>query len=387
MAFALVAAGLRTGAVDWAVVVDAVLLAAAGTFAFRLLVLVAVSEPPLIDRVVPAAVQPVSTAAVVAAIASGTGLAPVITVDLSVAAFAAVLYGGMVVGLVAIVDYPLGRQWGLSGFEFLHRFIEYLDGRANDLELLLAGLGRQVDVPVSVLSIRGTDGAEKARVVVPLAHPGPLAGVGGGRLPYRLAEDAEGVAFTPHGLAGYAHDPATRRDVDALCAAAADAAEQVTYEAAATPPVRERAGDATVRGQRFGDGSLLVSTFAPATTDDVDWEVGIEARAATGCRGEPLLTDTHNVRRTDAVDDGLTTPGSARSDALVADAAADAVADPEPARAGTASETATTTIIGADAVDDVAAFTDYILPRCGAFVLGASLLVTLAGVALFWASH
>lgn len=485
------------------VLVDAVFLASAGTFAFRLLVLVAVSGPPLVDRVLPAAVQPVTTAAVVVVVAIATNR-PLVTGDeLLITALGTVLYGGIVVGLVVLVDYPLGRDWGISGFEFLHLFLEYIADRSTELESLFESIGDREAVPLSVLVIRDCEGAEKARVVVPLAHPGPLSGVGGGVLPYRLDATAEGLAFTPHGLAGHASDPASRSGVEAICAAATDAAADVDFEPTATPPVRARVDDATVCGQGFGDGSFLVSTFAPATTDDVDRAVGIDVLAAAANGGDPLVTDAHNVRRTDDVNDGRTTPGSDRARALteaasrasrsirrasrghlrvgvaadptpygvedgigplgvrvlvtdvdgstaayvlvdgnnmvpglreelrdavrdaipdldlvsvsttdthavnqlrstnyvggaldgselaslVAETASEAVADLEPVEAGTATQTATVTVIGEDPIDEIATFTDRILPVCGTFVLTSSLLVTGLVTVLFWIAH
>jgi len=487
-----------------AVAADATLVAAAGTLAFRLLVLVAVSGPSLAARLVPAAVQPVATVVAVVLVPFGTPLPPPSGVALGVTLLLAAGYAGIVVGVVALVDRPLDREHGISGFEFLHCFLEYLADGATELESVFESLGDRDEVPVVVLAVRDREEAEKARVVVPLAHPGPLAGVGGGTLPYRLAEAGDGLVFAPHGLAGHAYDPATASDVDAVCAAASAAVEAVTYHRTATEPVEARAGGANVVGQQFGDGPFLVTTFAPEATDDVARAVGVDVLHAAGRgdvgAGEPVVTDAHNARASDGVDDGRTTPGTRRAEALVgaverarssmerastgplrvgvaadptpfavedgvgplgvrvlatevgdaraayvlvdgnnvvpdlrerlreavheaapgldvasvattdshavnrldatnyvgrsldwstladcvAGTAASAVADLEPAEAGTATATATVTVLGEGTVDDVAAFADRVLPVCGAFVLGSSVLVTAVAVALFW---
>lgn len=300
-----------------AVVVEATLMAAAGTFAFRLLVLVAVTGPPLRRRAVPAAVQPVATVVVVVVAAGAVGLPVVTGAGLFVTLLATALYAGIVAGLVTIVDHSFNRDLGIGGFDFLHRFLEHVAGRHRGLESLFRSLGEPATLPVSVLAIRDADGATKARVVAPLAHPGPFPDVGGGTLPYRLAAAGDGVVFTPHGLAGHAYNPASSRDVDAICEAVATADRAVDATTTATPPVRERVDGATVTGQRFGDGTLLVSSFAPAATDDVSGAVGREAIEAAGVGGAPVVVDAHNARPTEGVTDGLTTPGSRRADALV----------------------------------------------------------------------
>jgi putative membrane protein len=80
--------------------------------------------------------------------------------------------------------------------------------------------------------------------------------------------------------------------------------------------VRTESGEASVVGQAFGDGALLVSTFAPEFADDVEYAVGLSAAAEARTSGisDVMLADAHNSNNgLDGANLGHVTPGSSRS--------------------------------------------------------------------------
>ncbi|WP_277553977.1 DUF2070 family protein [Halobaculum limi] len=323
-------------------VFDVLVVALASVFAFRLLVIMAVSRSSLLVAAVPASLQ-TATAAVLLFIYSGTlhvmeaggplldtFLMPYLArpseapAELSaispdhffLLAATSVLYAAAVWTFLYVVDRPWRNTLGVSVLDFLRGFIGHIAEGSRELEDFFEQLGEEAVVPVTVLSFQSTDGTEKARWVLPMIHPGPMGEIGGGNLPVRVARSTDGLAFPPHATAGHDFNLVTEREVDTVIEAADRAYDQITYSSDATESVRAKAGEASLLGQRFDDDALLVSTFAPGFADDVEYAVGLStaAEARTSGLDDVLLVDAHNSNNgLDGPDLGHVTPGSTRS--------------------------------------------------------------------------
>ncbi|MFB6131315.1 MAG: DUF2070 family protein [Salinigranum sp.] len=317
-------------------VLDALLTGYAMVFALRLFVVYAASNDSFAGSVPAASVQ--SVAAVIALGGAGALATPgratgdpfwaalasvpggVGAGELLRAAFVAVVAGGGAYAVAYAVDRPIRGDFGVSAFGFVHGLIAYLADDPTELESYFERLGEPMVTTVSVASFRRPDGTEKARFVVPQAHPGPMGAVGGGTVPYRVAESGDGLGFAMHGAVDFDCNPVSQAAVDALVDAVERAADRIEYAPRATPSVRTSAGEATVLGQRFGADALLVSTFAPARADDIDYGVGRAAAAEARVAGaeDVLLVDAHNCNgATEREGAGRIAPGSRRSVALI----------------------------------------------------------------------
>ncbi|WP_284007734.1 DUF2070 family protein [Haloarcula pelagica] len=318
-------------------VFDALIVALASIFAFRILIMMAISRHSLLRAIVPASVQTV-TAAVLLAIYSGTTAfiledpmlqevlaraekAPpeiqgFIPADFVVLAVICAIYGLAVWLFLVAIDQPWRRSLGVSALDFLRGFVGHIAEGTRELEEFFEEIGEEAIVPVTVLSVRRPDGTEKARFVLPMIHPGPMGEIGGGNLPKRVATDAEGLAFPPHATAGHDFNLVTEREVDTILSAAEDAYEGIEYDTEATVGERLTEGEATLTGQSFGDDALIVTTYAPGCADDVDYAVGLSAmsEARTGAIEDVLLVDAHNCNDgLEGEDLGHVVPGSQRS--------------------------------------------------------------------------
>jgi putative membrane protein len=326
---------------DQRFVFDALVVALASAFAFRLLVIMAVSQPSILLAAIPASIQTV-TAAVLLFVYSGTlrflsfgGPLPnayltyLARADHAPAELAVIslnhflllglmcaIYAGFVHGFVVVVDRPWRRSLGVSVLDFLGGFIGHVAEGSRELEEFFKQLGEEAIVPVTVLSFRGAEGDEKARFVLPMIHPGPMGEIGGGNFPERVARRSEGVAFPPHATAGHDFNLVTEREVDTILDAAEEAYHRIDYGREATVSVRTTSGEAKMLAQAFGDDALLVSTYAPGFADDVEYAVGLSAAAEARTTGldDVLLVDAHNSNNgLDGPDLGHVTPGSKRS--------------------------------------------------------------------------
>ncbi|MFB6171905.1 MAG: DUF2070 family protein [Haloarculaceae archaeon] len=348
-------------------VFDVLVAALASVFAFRLLIVMAVSRNSMLVAAVPASIQTLA-AAVLLFIYSGTvryfevggtlvetflsrpeKAPPELWVigpgDFVLLAVMCLLYAASVWLFLSALDRPWRAGMGVSVIDFLQGFIGHIAEGTRELEDFFEQLGEEAIVPVTVLSFRRSDDTEKARFVLPMIHPGPMGDIGGGNLPQRIATRAEGLAFPPHATAGHDFNLVTEREVDTIIETAARAHDSIEYHEDAAPSVRTEAGEAKVLGQAFGDSTLLVSTYSPSFADDVDYAVGLSAMAEARGTGldEVMLVDAHNCNNgLEGEDLGHVVPGSQRSFDLI-EAAQDAgrrLADVErrPFRLGTAWE-------------------------------------------------
>ncbi|WP_396610517.1 DUF2070 family protein [Haloferax sp. S1W] len=321
---------------------DALVVALASVFAFRLLIIMAVSRSSLLIASVPASIQTL-TAAALLFVYSGTlrffevggplleaylmpylarpsrappELSVIAPSHFQLLAITCVTYAVAVYAFLRVVDRPWRRSLGVSVLDFIRGFIGHVAEGTRELEDFFEQLGQEAIVPVTVLSFRRTDGTEKARFVLPMIHPGPMGEIGGGNFPERVARRAEGLAFPPHATAGHDFNLVTEREVDVVLDAADCAYDDIEYTADATPSTRVESGDAKMLGQRFGDDAVLVSTYAPMFADDVEYAVGLSAAAEARTTGleDVLLVDAHNCNNgLSGPDLGHVTPGSKRS--------------------------------------------------------------------------
>jgi len=318
-------------------VFDALLVALASIFAFRLLILMAVSRHSLPKAAIPASIQTVAAAALLAVYSGATTFiledpqlqemlaraeeAPpeiqgFVPEDFFILAVMCVFYAIAVWLFLVVIDQPWRSSLGVSALDFLRGFIGHIAEGSNELEEFFEEMGEEAIVPVTVLSVRRTGGEEKARFVLPMIHPGPMGEIGGGNLPKRVAAAADGLAFPPHATAGHDFNLVTEREVDTLLSTAETAYQRIEYTDQATRGYRLQEGEATLTGQAFGDDALLVNTYAPGCADDVDYAVGLSAMAEARTSGldDVLLVDAHNCNDGLEGDDlGHVVPGSQRS--------------------------------------------------------------------------
>jgi putative membrane protein len=318
-------------------VFDVLLVALASIFAFRLLILLAVSDYNLLKAAIPASVQTGAAAGMLAVYSGATSfilddptlrrmlvrddqapppLQGFIPEDFVLLGVICLLYAFAVWVFLYAIDRPWRSSLGVSALDFLRGFLGYLAEDSNELEEFFEGIGESAIVPVTVLSVRRPDGEEKARFVLPMIHPGPMGEIGGGNLPKRVAQSADGLAFPPHATAGHDFNLVTEREVETILDAAERAHDRIEYTSEGTTGYRTTVDEVTVTGQAFGNDAFLVTTFSPGYADDVDYAVGLSAMAETRTSDieTVLLADAHNCNDGLEGDDlGHVVPGSKRS--------------------------------------------------------------------------
>ncbi|MDY7083200.1 MAG: DUF2070 family protein, partial [Halobacteria archaeon] len=181
---------------------DALITALALAFGIRLVVLMAVSKDSVLRALLPASVQTVAGALILMVYMGLFTLRPYPGPYLQNLLMTSAFYVAGAYLFVRYVDRPVKDGIGVSGTELLRGFIAYISEGTRELEEVFEEMGEEVIVPVVVLSFRekGTT-TEKARFVLPMAHPGLIGDIGGGNLPSVLAETSPSLCFVPHATA------------------------------------------------------------------------------------------------------------------------------------------------------------------------------------------
>ena len=311
-------------------------------FAFRLAIVMAISHRNPIIASIPASIQTVTSAIIYGlfhdygifhdATGSGklyfqsyamgpkNGITEIISVgihgDILLLVGMSGVYALGVWGLIVIIDRPWRKTLGVSGFDFIRGFIDYIAEDSKGLEDFFESIGESAVIPITVLSYRDLEGKQKACFSLPMLHPGPMGTIGGGNLPESLAIGTEGMAFTPHATAGHDFNLTTAREVGSIISVVKRTSDDVKLYGTASRSVREKVGEAEIVGQMFGDSAMLIVTYSPGCADDIDYAVGLSAMAEARGQGlkNVMLIDAHNCNNgTIGGELGHITPGSQRS--------------------------------------------------------------------------
>ncbi|MGZ4849362.1 MAG: DUF2070 family protein [Halobacteriota archaeon] len=275
-------------ATGWQLTISAYVMSLGAVFAFRILVLMAITTKSLARNVVPASLQTVF-GALFLPLFGATGYV------VNLVAISAVFTLGALV-FIRYIDAPLRKSFGVSGMDFIRSYIAQAVEGAPGMEDFFKKIGESVEVPVTTLSFK-SDERLKATFVVPAVHPGPVGEIGGGNLPVRIVRNLDGgEIFVPHGTATHDFNLVSATESVKIVEAAACALENTHYSVDASKSIRVQKGAIKLLAQRFGDSVLFVSTLSPESTEDIEYGLGLVASAEARTRGvqHSALIDAHN---------------------------------------------------------------------------------------------
>ncbi|MGZ4901563.1 MAG: DUF2070 family protein [Halobacteriota archaeon] len=274
---------------NWQIVFAAYIMSLGAVFAFRVLILTAVTAKSLIRNIIPASLQTVF----------GALFLPLFGVTgyiINLVAISIVFTLGALT-FIRYIDAPLRKSFGVSGMEFIRDYIAQTMEGAPRMEEFFKKIGESVEVPVTTLSFRSNGGELKATFVIPAVHPGPMGEVGGGNLPVRIVNNLDGgQVFVPHGTATHDFNLVSATESSKIVQAAARSLERTRYSLEASKSIRVQKGAVKLLAQRFGNSILFVSTLSPESTEDIEYGLGLVASAEAKTYGVECaaLVDAHN---------------------------------------------------------------------------------------------
>jgi putative membrane protein len=272
----------------WQLTISAYVMSLGAVFAFRILVLTAITTKSLVRNVVPASLQTVFGALFLP-------LFGVVGYAVNLVAVSIVFTVGAL-AFIRYMDAPLRRSFGVSAMDFLRGYIAQATEGAPEMEDFFKKIGETVEVPVTTLSFVANRRL-KATFVIPAVHPGPMGEIGGGNLPVRIAKNLDGgEVFVPHGTATHDFNLVSATESLKIVDAAARALKNTRYCSDSSKSIRVQRGAIKLLAQRFGNSILFISTLSPESTEDIEYGLGLVASAEARAQGAEFsaLIDAHN---------------------------------------------------------------------------------------------
>ena len=210
---------------------------------------------------------------------------------------ASVIFLIAIYAFISVVESPMKKNLGFGAMEILSYFILHMNEGTNTIEQLFDNAGEAIDTLVGVASFRRLDGSIKALFLSPCVHPGPLGDIGGSNMPTLLANSFDAFTMVAHGPSTHDFNPISSDEIVKIEDAVRKALDDMEYSPKASEFIRYSYKKANVGVQFFKNGTIMLSTFAPSGSDDIEYAVGlaamIESQKELGTENN-ILVDCHN---------------------------------------------------------------------------------------------
>ncbi len=197
------------------------------------------------------------------------------------------------------VDKPFKENFDTTARDLLRISLQLLkdngEGR-EELKELFKRYSFNADVSYTLFSFK-TGSEKKALFVIPDVHPGPMKGVGGGKLVKSISDKLRdhGTVFTFHGTATHKLNPLSEEECRSLAEDMSKELRDIEYYGKGTSFISTEEKP-TVGAQRLGDALFTPVSFSPLPTEDIDPSMGkIMSGVAEGHGVSKLgVVDAHN---------------------------------------------------------------------------------------------
>ncbi len=210
---------------------------------------------------------------------------------------ASVIFLIAIYAFISVVESPMKKNLGFGAMEILSYFILHMNEGTNTIEQLFDNAGEAIDTLVGVASFRRLDGSIKALFLSPCVHPGPLGDIGGSNMPTILANSFDAFTMVAHGPSTHDFNPVSSDEIVKIEDSVRKALDNMEYSPKASEFIRYSYKKANVGVQFFKNGTIMLSTFAPSGSDDIEYAVGlaamIESQKELGTENN-ILVDCHN---------------------------------------------------------------------------------------------
>ena len=198
---------------------------------------------------------------------------------------------------INITKSPLKNNLGYDGVKLLTYFIAHMNEGLPYLEELFESSGEEIDTVVGIISFKNLKGEIKALFLSPSVHPGPIGDVGGANLPTILAEKYPYFTMVAHGPSTHDFNPVSTKEIDKIEKSVNEGLEEIKYSKNASHFKRFRYEKANIGVQFFDEGMMMLSTFAPSGSDDIEFSTGlammIESQKTCNIKNS-IIVDCHN---------------------------------------------------------------------------------------------
>ena len=285
----------------WDLFINSILFGSVLAFAFNILVIWSTTRIKLFKSVLIAIIQPLLMIGMLIITSFLNNIEAVFELGIIGTIFkviiASIIFLLAIYSFIRVVESPMKKNLGFGALEILSYFILHMNEGSNTIEELFDNAGEAIDTIVGVASFRRFDGSIKSLFIRPCVHPGHLGDIGGSNMPTILANSFDTFAMVAHGPSTHDFNPVSSKEIVKIEDAVRKALENMEYSSKASEFVRYSYKKANIGVQFFKNGSIMLSTFAPSGSDDIEFAVGlatmIESQKELDIKN-PILVDCHN---------------------------------------------------------------------------------------------
>lgn len=197
---------------------------------------------------------------------------------------------------IRVAESPMKKNLGIGMLDLLSLFIANMNEGSNSLENLFENIGEKITTLVTFVSFKGKSGI-KALFICPCVHPGPLGSIGGSNMPTILANKFDNFTMVVHGPSTHDFNPVAVKEIDKIEDAVKRGLENAEYSNAASKFIRYTNKKANIGVQFLNKGMIILTTFAPNGSDDIEFGVGLNmmTKSKSRCSVEDsIIVDCHN---------------------------------------------------------------------------------------------
>ena len=223
-------------------------------------------------------------------------IGPIILQIILKAIVAGIIFVLAIYAFIKVIASPFKKNLGIGVLDLLSLFIAHMNEGSNSLEGLFKDMGEAIDTVVTFISFK-TEKGIKALFISPSVHPGPLGDLGGSNMPTILANKFDHFTMVAHGPSTHDFNPIAVSEIDKIEESVKKGLKTVEYNEEASTFVRYNSEKANIGVQFFNDGMVILSTFAPEGSDDIEFGVGLTmmAQSRSRCKvKDSIIVDCHN---------------------------------------------------------------------------------------------
>ncbi len=197
---------------------------------------------------------------------------------------------------VSIAASPLKKNLGIGLLDLLSLFIMHMNEGSNMLESTFENMGESIDTIVTFICFKGKNGI-KSLFISPSVHPGPLGNIGGSNMPTILADKFDHFTMVAHGPSTHDFNPISISEIDKIENVIKEGLTEIEFSKKASKFKRYSMNAANIGVQFFNSGMVILSTFAPNGSDDIEFGVGLTmmTQSISKCNVEDsVIVDCHN---------------------------------------------------------------------------------------------
>ena len=296
----LIIGGIISRVLNLDIFLNSLLFGCVLIYGFNTLVFWATSKMRFTKAVAAALIQPVLILAmyilVTFLVTDTSFLGPIIIQITLKALIAGLIFVLAIYAFITIIASPFKKNLGIGVLDLLSLFIAHMNEGSNSLEGLFENMSEAIDTVVTFVSFKNEKGI-KALFISPSVHPGPLGDLGGSNMPTILANKFDHFTMVAHGPSTHDFNPIAVSEIDKIETAVKKGLNKVEYKPSASEFVRYNSQTANIGVQFFNDGMVILSTFAPEGSDDIEFGVGLTMMAQSRSKcdvKDSIIVDCHN---------------------------------------------------------------------------------------------